>query len=273
MKTLLVLLGIAASLYLLVCLAFFLGQRSFIYYPVPTRDAAVPVMPLQRGRITLQVSVREAAGPRAVVYFGGNAEDVSRSVDALQAHFGGAAVYALHYRGYGGSAGVPSEAALVGDGRALVGHVATRHPEIVLVGRSLGSGVAVQVARTHPPRHLVLVTPFDSMASLARRHASWLPVGLILRERYESVSHAPMIETPTTLIVAGRDEVVPPAHAKALLAAFRPGVATAVVLEGAGHNDIDLHPGHGAALRNVVRQLEADAETPSPSQPAPPGRR
>ena len=271
MKTLLVLLGIAASLYLLVCLAFFLGQRSFIYYPVPARDASVPVMPLQRGDATLQVSVREAPGPRAVVYFGGNAEDVSRPVDALQAQFGGAAVYALHYRGYGGSEGMPSEAALVDDGRALVAHVAARHPELVLVGRSLGSGVAVQVARTHPPRHLVLVTPFDSMVRLAQRHVRWMPAEPILRERYESAAHAAMIETPTTLIVAGRDEVVPPAHAKALLAAFRPGVAKAVMLEGAGHNDIDLHPGYGAALSNVARQLDADAGTPS--HPAPPGPR
>lgn len=102
------------------------------------------------------------------------------------------------------------------------------------------------------------------MVELARRHVRWLPSGLILRERYESTTHAPLIETPTTLIVAGRDEVVPPAHAKALLAAFRPGVATAVMLDGAGHNDIDLHPGYGAALRNVARQLEADAGTPSP---------
>lgn len=257
MKTLLVLIGLAAALYLLVCLAFFFGQRAFIYFPVATRDAAVPAMALRRDGVTLQVSVREARGPRAVVYFGGNAEDVSRSVDALHAQFDGAAVYALHYRGYGGSEGTPSEAAMVGDGRALAAWVAARHRDVVIVGRSLGSGVAVQVARTHPPRALVLVTPFDSLARLARRHFRWLPTGSILRDRYESVAHAPAIAAPTTLVIAGRDEIIPPVHARTLLDAFAPGVATAVVLDGAGHNDIDLHPAYAAALRQVAAGLDA----------------
>lgn len=270
MKTLLVVLGLSAALYLLVCAAFFVGQRAFIYYPVATRDVSVPSMRLQREGRTLQVSMREAPGPRAVIYFGGNAEDVSRSVDALHAAFDGAAVYALHYRGYGGSEGVPSEPALVGDGRALMEAVTRRHPHVVIVGRSLGSGVAMQVARTHRPRHLVLVTPFDSMTALARRYFRWLPAGLILRDRYDSRAHAPAIATPATLIIAGRDDVVPPLHADALLAAFRPGVARAVRLANAGHNDIDADPGYAAALQAIARELgERDAGT-LPSTPARP---
>lgn len=269
MKTLTVVLGLLVALYLLVCAGFFVGQRAFIYYPVATRDAAVPSRPLQRDGTTLQVSMREAPGPRAVVYFGGNAEDVSRSVDPLHAAFDGAAVYALHYRGYGGSDGLPSEAALVGDGRALVADVVRRHPDVVVVGRSLGSGVAVQVARTHPPRHLVLVTPFDSMTALASRYFRWLPARLILRDLYDSRAHAPAISTPTTLIVAGRDEVVPPAHADALFAAFGPGVARVVRLERAGHNDIDADPGYAAALRAIAREVAPrDAETTMPARPS-----
>lgn len=249
MKTLWLLLALPLAAYAAVCIAFLVGQRGFIYYPVATRDPSVPVTTLRRHGVALQVSVHDAPGSRAVVYFGGNAEDVSRAVGPLREAFDGAAVYALHYRGYGSSEGAPTERDLVDDAAALVARVATRHPDIVLVGRSLGSGVAVQVARRHSPRRLVLVTPFDSMTRLARRHAPWLPTGLLLRERYESVAHAPSIRAPTTLIVAGRDTIVPPSHARALQDAFAPGTARTVLIPGAGHNDVDTHPGFIDALR------------------------
>lgn len=249
MKPLWLLLALPVFAYAVACIGFFLAQRSFIYYPTAGRDPSVAVTTLRRQGVALQVSVHQAPGPRAVVYFGGNAEDVSRAVGLLREAFDGAAVYALHYRGYGGSEGVPTERDLVDDATALVAQVATRHPDIVLVGRSLGSGVAVQVARRHPPRRLVLVTPFDSMTRLARRHAPWLPTGLLLRERYESVAHAPSVRAPTTLIVAGRDTIVPPSHARALQEAFAPGTARTVLIPGAGHNDVDAHPGFVHALR------------------------
>ena len=249
MKALLALAGCLALLYLLVCAAFFFGQRAFIYFPVADRDASVPAFTLTRDGVDLQVSTHASGSPQAVVYFGGNAEDVSRAVPGLRDAFGDAAIYALHYRGYGGSEGMPTERALVDDGLALVEHVAARHPHVVVVGRSLGSGVAVQVARRRPPARLVLVTPFDSMAALARRHYPWLPTAPILRERYPSIEHAPSITAPTTLVVAGRDVIVPPAHARALLEAFPDGVAEAVLIADAGHNDVDAASGYGAALR------------------------
>lgn len=252
MRTLLALAGLAALLYGLVCLAFLLGQRAFIYFPVATRDASVPVMRLHRDGVELLVSVHPARSAHAVVYFGGNAEDVSRAVPGLRAAFGGAAIYALHYRGYGGSGGAPSERELVGDGAALVAQVAARHPRLTLVGRSLGSGVAMQVARRYPPRALVLVTPFDSLVAVARHHYRWLPVRLLMRERFDSAAHAGAIGVPTTLIVASADRVVPPARAAALAAAFSPGVARALVLDGVGHNDVDAHPGYAAALRGAT---------------------
>lgn len=249
MKALAALLAGAALLYAFICLAFYFGQRSFVYFPVAGRDASVPAITLRRDGVGLVVSTHASTSPRAIVYFGGNAEDVSRALPGLREAFPDAAVYALHYRGYGGSGGRPSEAALVGDGAALMAHADARHREIVLVGRSLGSGVAVQVATRHPPAQLVLVTPFDGMDALAARHYPWLPVRLILRERYPSATHARAIRVPTTLVVAARDALVPPAHAQALQDAFAPGIAHSVVLDGAGHNDVDAHPGYLAALR------------------------
>lgn len=253
MKTAGVILAVALLCYMLVCAGFLVGQRALIYFPVPDRDETVEAITLRRDGVVLRVSVHRADSSRAVVYFGGNAEDVSRALPLLRRAFPTAAIYAPHYRGYGGSTGWPGEAALVDDGVALVADVAARHADIVLIGRSLGSGVAMQVAARHPPRRLVLVTPFDRMAALARHHYPWLPAGLLLRERYDSLAQAPALRVPTTLIVAARDSIVPPARAHALAAAFAPGVADTVVLEGAGHNDVEAHPHYIAALRGVAR--------------------
>jgi pimeloyl-ACP methyl ester carboxylesterase len=251
-KTAGVILALALLCYTLVCAGFFVGQRALIYFPVLNRDETVEATTLRRDGVALRVSVHRAASPRAVVYFGGNAEDVSRAMPVLRAAFPDTAIHALHYRGYGGSTGRPTEEALVDDGVALMADVATRHAAIAMVGRSLGSGVAMQVAARHPPARLVLVTPFDRMGALARHHYPWLPAGLLLRERYESAAHAPDIRVPTTLVVASRDSIVPPERARALASAFAPGVARSIVLEGAGHNDIDAHPGYIAALAGTA---------------------
>lgn len=249
MRTAGVILALVLLCYTLACAGFFAGQRALIYFPVLDRDGSVDSTTLRRDGQTLRISVRRATSPQAVVYFGGNAEDVSRAVPHLARIFPEAAIYAPHYRGYGGSTGRPGERALVEDGVAVMDDVAARHAHIVLVGRSLGSGVAMQVAARHAPDRLVLVTPFDRMAALARHHVPWLPAGLLLRERYDSADIAPALRVPTTLVVAARDSIVPPARARALADAFAPGVARIVVLEDAGHNDVDAHPGYAAALR------------------------
>src|SRR5690606_2752171 len=118
---------------------------------------------------------------RAVLYFGGNAEDVSRSIALLSRAFPGAAIYAIHYRSYGGSSGTPSESSLVADAMGLFNRVAETHPLITIVGRSLGTGIAIQVAASRQIERLVLVTPFNSMAELAAEHFKLFPVQLILR--------------------------------------------------------------------------------------------
>ena len=80
------------------------------------------------------------------------------------------ALYLLHYPGYGGAPGKPSEAAIAADALALFDRVAPQHPRVVVIGRSLGSGVAVQVASARPVARLVLVTPYDSLEEIAAKH-------------------------------------------------------------------------------------------------------
>lgn len=240
-------LGVAVLVYAALCVALAVFQRSLLYVPQPARVDA-PALRLSVPGAELHVSVHERSGPGAVLYLGGNAEDVSACLAEIASAFPGRSVYALHYRGYGRSSGRPDEAALRADALALFDHVARERADITLVGRSLGSGVAVSVAALRPVTRLVLVTPYDSIEAVAAQHYPLFPVRWLILDRFDAASLAPQVRSPTTVIVAERDEVIDRARTQALVGRFEPGVARVVVIRGAGHNTLDGRPDYEAAL-------------------------
>jgi uncharacterized protein len=207
-----------------LCALLFVFQRSMIYFP-------------PGGSGTGEIA-RQVEGERAVIYFGGNAEDVAYSLEELAAAFPGQALYLMRYPGYGGRPGKPTEAGIVAEAEALYARVRAEHRKITLVGRSLGSGVAVRLAAEREVARLVLITPFDSLEGVAAEKLPWLPVRLLLRDKYQSWRYAPKVSAPTRIIAAERDEVIPRASAELLLTRFRPGVASYAMVRGAGHNNI-----------------------------------
>jgi pimeloyl-ACP methyl ester carboxylesterase len=238
----LLLLLVPACFYAGLCLLMYLTQRAQIYYPV--RESAAPGASPLRFAVKgaeLKVWTVERPGRPAILYFGGNAEDVGASIGAFARRLAGHSLYFVNYRGYGGSTGEPSEQALVADAVALHDELRSRHAEVSVLGRSLGSGVAMQLATRREIKRLVLVTPFDSLVNVARAHFPWLPVGLLMRDRFESARQAPAIAAATLVVIAESDEIIPRASSDALVEGFdsRPRV---VVLDGAGHNDVDLDP-------------------------------
>jgi pimeloyl-ACP methyl ester carboxylesterase len=237
--------------YVGACAVLYATQRKHIYKPAGRANAGVPTMPLPAHDGDVLVSVRAHEGPRAIVYFGGNSEDVSNSVPLIAEAFPDTAIYALHYRGYGGSAGSPTEADLVADGVALFDTVRRRHPDVVVIGRSLGTGVAIQVCARREPRHLVLVTPYDSIADVAAGRFPAFPARWIVQDRYESWRIAPHIRVPTLVIAAEFDLTIPWRHTQRLLEHFRPGIARFVLLPGEGHN-FGLTPEFLEALRTAA---------------------
>ncbi len=237
-----IVLRIAICVYFGLCIFFFIFQRSFIYMPTPATQAHASALVLELPDADLRISTRPHDGPQAVLYFGGNAEDVTYAVPELAEAFPDRAIYAVHYRGYSGSEGHPSEHALRNDARAAFTMVHRQHPDVVVIGRSLGSSLAIQLAAEEPVSKLVLVTPFESILAIAKRVVPFLPVGLLLRDPYESWRYAPRVTCPTTIIAASRDEVVPAIDTRRLFEGFQPGVATFVMIDGADHNSISLAP-------------------------------
>jgi hypothetical protein len=240
--------------YLGLCAWVYVTQRSQIYFPTPeARQPGTQVLWVKSTGAKLKVWMVGRPGPRALLYFGGNAEDVAANLDDFSRTFPGHSLYLVNYRGYGGSIGEPSEAGLYADALAVHDRVRAEHAEISVMGRSLGAGVAVYLASERPVERLVLVTAFDSLVEVARAHFRWLPVARLLQDRYESVRRAPAVRAPVLMVVAGGDEIIPEARSRALAAAFAPGQARVVVVPGATHNTLDLSP---AYLRTVRAFLE-----------------
>lgn len=246
--------GLAVLLYGLACAGLFAFQRSLLYAPQPA-GVEVPSLRLPVAGAELQVSVRLLPNAPALLYFGGNAEDVSGTWAELADQFPDRSLYLMHYRGYGRSTGSPSEAALHADALALYRHVSELmggvHPDIAVMGRSLGSGVAVHLAAEQRVSHLLLVTPYDSIAAVAAAHFPWFPVKWLVRDRFDAAAFAPRIQVPTTVIIAEHDEVIPRERTDALVARFAPGVARVVIIPGASHNSV----GAGEAFSQALPRL------------------
>ncbi|KTF39255.1 alpha/beta hydrolase [Xanthomonas translucens] len=248
--------AIAAVAYLVVCALLYLGQRDLLYFPQATRVAAAQTdftLP-RRPALRLRGWQLNPGRDKVLLYFGGNAEDLRQARAQLAPLLPGYSVYLLAYLGYGASDGTPNEAALIGDALALYDHVRAAQPqaEIAVLGRSLGSGVASQLAARRPLARLVLVTPFDSLVAAAQAHYPWAPVRWLLRDRYDSASALRTYRGPLLVLRAGRDQVVPAASTQRLLDAL-PQAPTLVALPHAGHNDISADPRYAQALRAFLR--------------------
>ena len=240
MRAILGILLVPLGIYAGLCLLAFLTQRSQMYFPVAEADAegARDLRVVVPGA-ELKVWAIERPGTAALLYFGGNAEDVSANIVPFAVAFPGRSLYFVNYRGFGGSTGSPTERDLVADAVALYDRFRAQHANLCVMGRSLGSGVAMQLAAARPVECLVLVTPFDSLLAVARHHFRWLPVGLLLLDRYDSASRAGSVTARTLVVIADDDEIVPRARSDALVDALPSGKTDVLVLGRTAHNDID----------------------------------
>lgn len=255
-------LAIAIGLPLVV----YLAQDALIFHPQAIPEARRAEIAQRHPQVT-DMFPATADGTRVhawyvksglpvILYFGGNGEEVSWMIEAVASEAPGASWLLMDYRGYGLSKGSPSEQALVADALALYDH-AVRLPgvdsnRIYAFGRSLGSGVAVALAAQRRLAGLILATPYDSLVAVAKRYYWYVPVGWLLKHRFDSLALAPQLKTPLLCLIAGRDEVIPAEHAERLYAAWG-GQKTKSRLEEAGHNTTDAHPRFWPSIREFLK--------------------
>ena len=230
-----------------------LEQRSFLYFPQHTHvEPGQTDYALQRGAVTLRGWVMNPGQSSALIYFGGNGDAVQNMREDYARWGAGRTVYLVAYRGYGASDGTPTEAALFGDALAIYDDVRTRQPDIAVVGRSLGSGVATYLASQRPLQRLVLVTPFDSIARIAQRRFPMFPAALMMRDKFESWRYAPAVHCPVLVIAAQNDRVVPADSTARLMEKFSP-TPQFIRIDRVAHGSIVGDPAYAAAVTDFLR--------------------
>ena len=233
------LLVILVVAYAGACVYLFATQRSMIYFPMPESSFPDAVaLRVETGGADLKIWRIGQVSGQAIIYFGGNAEDVGASIGDFAAVLPSYTVYLVNYRGYGGSTGTPSEDGLYHDALFLYDYLQPRFADISIVARSLGTGVATFVAAQRRVKQLVLVSPFDSLAAVAQSHFSLFPVSMLLYERYDSTSRADRIRGSTLVLLAGNDEIIPRDSSMRLVEAMSGADVVVEVIEGATHNTI-----------------------------------
>lgn len=153
------------------------------------------------------------------VYFHGNARNLSRRSERFRAMTAeGEGLVAFHYRGYGGSGGVPDEDALHRDAAAIYAETVRRFPRnpVILFGESLGSGVATRLAASVPSAALVLDSPFLSMQDRVHNLYPWLPVRMLLQHPFRSDLAMPKVAAPLLVLHGELDRIVPISEGRAL---------------------------------------------------------
>ena len=224
--------GLAAILllYALVVSGLFLAQRSLLYLPDPTRPQLGPLAELGFREITLKTDDGLSLlswyrppnnGAPVIAYFHGNGGHLGhRSNRMMRFAQAGLGVLLLEYRGYGGNPGNPSETGFYTDAAAaldfLSGQQGIPANRLVLYGESLGSGVAAHMAAGREIAALILEAPFTKLADPAAYHYPYVPVSLLLRDRFDSLTAIVSVTAPILVLHGERDGVVPARFGHAL---------------------------------------------------------
>ena len=220
------------GLYLLVVVAMFVFQRQLQFFPghrapnpqeAGLRGVEVIDLPTPDGETVRLWYAPAAPGKPTVLYFQGNAGEIADRANRFAAYqSAGLGVAFLSYRGYGDSTGQISEAGLITDATAAYDWLITQDvaaTRIMLVGESLGSGVAVQLAAKHPVGGVALEAPYTSTADVAAQIYPWLPVRLLTKDQFRSIDHIANVTAPLLIQHGDADAVIPYPMGQALFAA------------------------------------------------------
>ena len=266
-------IGTTVSVYLLLCGAVFVMQRTLLY-PAARQapnlaahdvDGLREVTTQTPDGLTLRhwyVPPTEPGAPVLVVFHGnaGHLGDrVSKLDSIINAGFG---VLFAGYRGYSGNPGKPSEDGLTADARLLLDWLEAEGvaPErTVLYGESLGTGVAVKMAAERESAAVILESPYTSIAEVAQTHYWYLPAKWLVLDKWDSMAHIGRIRAPLLVLHGARDKTVPTRFGKRLFAAA-PEPKELFILNGRAHNDLYQHPQAAERVIEFLRRNGAVAD-------------
>ncbi|MCK7610702.1 alpha/beta hydrolase [Roseibium sediminicola] len=240
---------VVAVAYVMAAAFMYFTQRGFVF--VPTGELATPqekglegvtvetVAMADGTEVTVWRAAPKLEGAPTVLYLHGNSSNLSarwkRFKEILDSGFG---LYAPSYRGYAGSGGNPSEAALISDALEHYDRAAETGTPIILHGESLGTGVATAVAAERPDADLlVLEAPYTALVDMASERYPWLPVGLLMKDPMPTRERITKVKAPVLILHGTADHVIPVDHGRRLFG-FAPNPKELVILDGVDHSDL-----------------------------------
>ena len=243
---------IAALTYVAIAALLYIGQRQLLYFPTPdNKSVNEEFLHWQSGDEIIKIW-RIGTGMNALLYFGGNAEDVAVNIPEFQQYFPDHTLYLVNYRGFGGSTGKPTQAGLIEDALNIYDRIKENHENISVMGRSLGSGVAVQLAAERDVAKLVVVTPFDSVLNMAKDMYPIFPVSLLLKDQFDSVGQINKVQAPVLILVAEQDGMIPRKRTDVLINAIPTDQVSVWVIKDTSHNDIQSSSDYTDALISFI---------------------
>ena len=241
---------LAVAAYCGLVLLLYIFQRSLLYHPSPKNprpaDFGISEMStveiLTNDGLKLDGWFKEAEeGKQTILYLHGNAGHIGhRSIKVKNYLDAGFGLLLLGYRGYGGNSGKPSENKLYIDGRAALRFLLKYQVPLsntIIYGESLGTGVAVEIARNLQINCLVLEAPFSSMTDVATHHFFYLPTKFLLKDHFNSIGKINEITAPIFFVHGELDSVVPWEFGKRLYD-VAPQPKELLLIESANHNNL-----------------------------------
>ncbi len=251
------------AVYILVCSGLYFQQNELIFrpealpadfrfsFPQTFSEVKVPVDGATLNALYFTVSQSRGV----VLFFHGNSGSLKRWGEVAESFTSrGYDLFVFDYRGYGKSSGrITSEQQLHDDADRVYRYVRERYPaeHIIVYGRSLGTGIAAQLAVRHPPKMLILETPYFSLKDLTATLYPYVP-GLLLKYPLRTDLALPQIKSPVYLIHGTRDRIIP-YHSSERLLALIPSPKEMVTIPGGGHNGLRLTPIYNTALDRLLR--------------------
>jgi len=237
-KILIYIIKLLLLVYITFGILLFINQRDLLYAPTDKINHLFNEVIFHNDKESINVIILNDKKKKAILYFGGNGDTVALSAFAFDRFFPEHTVYLVNYRGYGGSSGEPTEKGLYSDALIIFDKIRSKHSNISVLGRSLGSGVATYLASKREFEKLVLITPYDSAQSMVQERFPVYPMAILLKDKYDSVARVKSIEAKTLVLIAEKDSVITMKHSQNLIDTFPASKVDVKIIEGAGHNSI-----------------------------------
>lgn len=240
-------------IYFAICTLLYIKQDDLLFHPQPnTQTEVAEILKNYSSFDTLSFIMKD--GNRTcgfisqdtikeklplVLYFGGNAEEVSHLAD-YQKYFPNSVMVLMNYRSFGLSQGTISEQTMFSDALEVYDKLKNTSEidstRIIVIGRSIGTGVATYLSSQRKTAATVLITPYENMIDVAFEKYPFVPISLLIKHRFESDKYAPTIATPMLALISANDQIIPKHHAYKLKEAWKG--KTEVLEVNEDHNSI-----------------------------------